>query len=206
MESEPYTTQRTTSSTGYSNRDQAIYATERARVLFGCYRRGDANDPDAYVAAIAAVLSTYEPDLIRRVTDPRTGISTTEKFRTFMPNSGELKAYCEEQAVVADRVRRYAALPAPNWKALPKPPPAPGDRANLFVHKGHPGYDEMVARAQHPDANPREWKWDEHGREGIWVNMNWYGRGRTVSAGLRQFTDEDLREIYATRAKPEAAE
>ena len=64
---------------------------ERAALLFGCYRRGDANDPDTYVAAVAAVLSLYEPDIIREATDPRTGIQTAEKFAAFMPNAGELK-------------------------------------------------------------------------------------------------------------------
>jgi hypothetical protein len=71
---------------------------ERAKVLFGCYRRGDANDPEQYVASIAAVLTIYDPELIRIVTDPRTGISTSEKFATFMPNSGELKIYCDDLA------------------------------------------------------------------------------------------------------------
>src|SRR5260370_1058576 len=35
------------------------YATERARLLLGCYRTGDANDPATYVAAIAATLARY---------------------------------------------------------------------------------------------------------------------------------------------------
>ena len=84
----------------------AAYAAERARLLFGSYRRGDANDPETYVAAIAAVLSDYSPETIRFATDPRGGISTKEKFRAFMPNPGELKAFCEE---VEGLKRRMAA-------------------------------------------------------------------------------------------------
>jgi hypothetical protein len=77
---------------------------ERAKVLFGSYRRGDANDPDAYVAAVAAVLSLYDADLIREVTDPRTGIMTSEKYMSFMLNAGELKVYCEGIAARRDRL------------------------------------------------------------------------------------------------------
>jgi hypothetical protein len=37
--------------------EAASYAAERARLLLGCYRTGDANDPETYVAAITAILS-----------------------------------------------------------------------------------------------------------------------------------------------------
>src|ERR1700730_13554767 len=114
MGDEPYTTQRTTfspRSTRSMSPHQAAYAAERAKVLFGSYRRGDANDPDAYVASIAAVLSMYDTDLIREVTDPRTGIMTSEKYMSFMPNAGELKVYCEGQAARRERLRRLGELP-----------------------------------------------------------------------------------------------
>src|ERR1700733_10534882 len=50
------------------------YATERARLLLGCYRTGDANDPDTYVAAIAATLARYSAQIITDVTHPVTGL------------------------------------------------------------------------------------------------------------------------------------
>lgn len=107
---------------------QAAYATERARLMLGCYRKGDANDPDTYVAAIAAVLAMYEPDLIREATDPRMGIQSTEKFAAFMPNSGEVKAFCEALASQKERIARYRLLPPPDPQTRrPVPPdPAPG--------------------------------------------------------------------------------
>ena len=123
MGDEPCTTQRMTSSpksTRSTSPHQAAYAVERAKVLFGSYRRGDANDPDAYVAAIAAVLSSYDADLIRVVTDPRSGIATTEKFMAFMPNAGELKVYCD---AIRDRRARYQCLderPRQPIRALPE--------------------------------------------------------------------------------------
>ena len=58
MGDEPYTTQQKTSTKTFSGAPrsstsphQAAYAAERARMLFGSYRRGDANDPTLYVAA-----------------------------------------------------------------------------------------------------------------------------------------------------------
>ena len=139
-------------------------------MLFAGYRRGDANDVDGYVASIAAVLSLYEPELIRRVTDPRTGISTREKFMSFMPNSGELKVFCDEQAAIDDRYRRYQRLPGPERLALPKPPPGPGSRTNLFVPVDAPQYPAMVARAATDGVDPRDYR---HDAKGVWVVLSW---------------------------------
>lgn len=140
-------------------------------MLFGSYRRGDANDPDAYVAAIAAVLAMYEMDLIREVTDPRTGISATEKFASFMPNAGELKLYCDGEARRKANLARLAALPKPDFTRaqLPKPGPKPGDLANAFIPATHPKYQELVEWSR--DADDRLWRIGKShdGRDGIYV-------------------------------------
>jgi hypothetical protein len=106
-----------------------------AQILFGCYRRGDAFDGEGYVAAIAAVLSLYDPELMREVTDPRTGISTTEKFRSFPPNSGELKHYYEGIIAQRERIKKLGGLPplSPAAARLPPPSPQPGDKATVHV-------------------------------------------------------------------------
>ena len=62
-------------------------------MLLGCYRKGEANDPETYTAAIAAVLSDYDPETIHYVTDPRTGVASKS---TWMPNPGEVKKACED--------------------------------------------------------------------------------------------------------------
>jgi len=93
---------------GHSMNQREIYATERAKILFGCYRKGDANDPDTYVAAVAAVLAAYDYELIREVTDPRSGIQASEKHCTFMPQAGEVKVYCDAVAA-SPRYRAKAA-------------------------------------------------------------------------------------------------
>ena len=50
------------------------YAGQRAELLLGCYRTGDANDPEIYVAAITAILSRYPEQVITSVTHPATGL------------------------------------------------------------------------------------------------------------------------------------
>lgn len=86
------------------------YATKRARLMFGCYRKGDANDPDTYVAAVAAILADYDDDVIRRVTDPRTGIARKLKF---MPNPAEVAEECDhaKKVIAGERLiaKRQAA-------------------------------------------------------------------------------------------------
>jgi hypothetical protein len=61
--------------------------------LFGCYRKGDANDPEIYTAAITAILAEYSPEVIQRVTDPRTGIARKLKF---LPAVSEVSDECDE--------------------------------------------------------------------------------------------------------------
>lgn len=191
MGDEPYTTRQTTSSKGSkrsTSPHQAAYAAERSKVLFGSYRRGDANDPDAYVAAITAVLAMYDTDLIREVTDPRTGIATSEKYMSFMPNAGELKVYCDAVAARRDRIQRLGALPQPDFTQprLPRPPLRPGDLATVFVPSDNPRYPQFVEWAK--TADPKLWKFDA--RPGIWISYDTWD--------LRQIGTQKLSDI----AKP----
>jgi len=71
----------------------SLYAAERARLMFGCYRKGDANDPDVYVAALTLVLSGYPEHVIRAMTNPDSGLPS--KY-TFLPSVAEVKKECEE--------------------------------------------------------------------------------------------------------------
>jgi hypothetical protein len=81
-------------------------ATERALLLLGSYRKGEADDPDTYVTAIAAVLTLYDPAIVARVTDPRTGIAGRVKW---LPTVHEVRAACEEEAAFAHRMRQREA-------------------------------------------------------------------------------------------------
>jgi hypothetical protein len=149
-------------------------------VLFGSYRRGDANDPDAYVASIAAVLSMYDTELIRDVTDPRTGIQTTEKHMTFMPQSGELKRYCDGIAAHRANIARLAALPAPDFSRarLAGPPAGPGRFATTFIASSHARYPAAVEWTK--TADDRYWRAGNHpdGQRGVWVCFDEFAAAR----------------------------
>lgn len=69
------------------------YAAERARLLLGCYRTGDANDPETYVAAITAVLARYPENVVTEVTHPATGLP---KKKGWLPTVKEVFDACEE--------------------------------------------------------------------------------------------------------------
>ena len=55
------------------------YAAERAGLLFGSFRKGEANDPETFVAVIAATLARYPEDVITTVTH-FTGLPTQQDF------------------------------------------------------------------------------------------------------------------------------
>jgi hypothetical protein len=195
MGDERFTTQRTTSMRGSSRSTsphQAAYATERAKVLFGSYRRGDANDPDAYVAAITAVLSTYDPDLIREVTDPRTGVCTSEKYMSFMPNAGELKVYCDGLAARRQRLQHLGSLPKPERVRLAPPEPQQGDKATVHVPASHERYAKLVEWSK--TADMRLWKFGKSsdGRDGMWIAWDVWDNTpvpmRSIGAAAASFT------------------
>lgn len=182
MGDEPFNRQQTTSSqtSAHSTSPRHLeYATQRAKLLFGSYRRGDANDPDVYVAAVAKVLAGYDASLIRDVTDPEIGISTTEKFASFMPNAGELKRYCEDVAARRARLDRLGSLEVLPRATLflPPPEPRPGDLANVFVASTNPRYAKLVEWSKRPDTSERLFR---HDKGGIWVGFNVWDDRRTV--------------------------
>lgn len=78
-------------------------AVSRARTLFGCYRKGEANDPETYVAAISAVLAEYAPDIVQQVTDPRRGLPSRVSF---LPTVKEVKDACEAIASARAEAKR----------------------------------------------------------------------------------------------------
>lgn len=71
--------------------------------MLGCYRRGDAEDPETYATAVAAVLAEYSPAIVQRVTDPRTGLAGRSKF---LPTVSEVREACEAEAAVVERAAK----------------------------------------------------------------------------------------------------
>ena len=62
--------------------------------MLGCYRTGDANDPETYVAAITATLARYPEQVITAVTHPSTGIIVEVKW---LPSVMEVREACERE-------------------------------------------------------------------------------------------------------------
>lgn len=69
-------------------------ATERARLLVGCYRKGEAEDSDIYVAALVTILCSYPEGVVLSVTDPRTGVPGDSKW---LPTIADVRHACEIQ-------------------------------------------------------------------------------------------------------------
>ena len=69
-------------------------AMRRAAILLGCFRKGEAEDPEIYVASVAAMLSIYPQEIVYRVTDPRTGLPGKMKW---LPSVAEVRQVCERE-------------------------------------------------------------------------------------------------------------
>ena len=78
-------------------------AAQRTRLMLGCFRRGEANDPATFVAAITATLSRYPDAVILAVTDPATGMPARSDW---LPTVREVRDYCED---VWEPIREQAA-------------------------------------------------------------------------------------------------
>jgi hypothetical protein len=65
----------------------------RAKILLGCYRTGDANDPETYVAAITAILARYPEEVMTQVTHPATGLPSKKGW---LPTVKEVCDACDE--------------------------------------------------------------------------------------------------------------
>jgi hypothetical protein len=80
----------------------ASFAAERAGLMFGCFPRGQANDPEIYTMAIAAVLAEYPREVILAVTDPRSGLPRKVKW---LPSVAELAEACDAEKRYQDAKR-----------------------------------------------------------------------------------------------------
>lgn len=81
-----------------------------AAILLGCYRSGEAHDPEVYAAGLVSVLEQFDPAVVARVCNPATGLPSRLKF---LPTLAEVRTACEELASAdgrsAERRRRIEA-------------------------------------------------------------------------------------------------
>src|SRR4051794_15027351 len=75
------------------NEAMTSYAAARAKLLLGCYRTGEANDPDTYVAAITAILARYPQEVITSVTHPASGLPSK---KSWLPTVKEVTDACDD--------------------------------------------------------------------------------------------------------------
>lgn len=108
-------------------------AKKQARLLLGCYRTGDANDPEVYVAAVVAVLSKYPMHVMRMACDPNDGLPSKIKW---LPTIAEVSEECRRlhdyDLRMAERERRILAQ-IEERKALPPPRPQPAPRGRIVT-------------------------------------------------------------------------
>lgn len=139
------------------------YAAERAKLLLGCYRTGEANDPGTYVAAVTAILARYPEQVITIVTHPATGLPSksgwlptvkevadacNEAFEPIKQNEARLKRVAEQLAMRERHERgekptleELQAKYGKDWGLTPLEKPSRSQKAA-------PGWDEIVAMYQ----------------------------------------------------------
>lgn len=146
-------------SAGSSRSDlDPTYCLSRTRLLFSCYRKDEAHDPETYCSAVAATLSEFPRQVVDFVTDPRTGIPSSSKW---LPNVAEVREACVTQA----KRLELGSQPRVRFTRYDLPEKPPGD---LFVGIDRPRYAQMSERLdKEPDQGRRE-------RGGIWIPSAWY--------------------------------
>lgn len=140
------------SMTPESELDHLDYATERARVMLGCYRKGEANDPQMYSSAVAAMLANYPREVIDQVTHPLMGLPSRTDF---MPTLKELKSALEQEI---QRHNRIHGPTTPNYIAY----------LRGIVKSDVPPFEEMYkkhGRFVGPFEQPGD-KWNAWGNPG----------------------------------------
>lgn len=124
-----------------------VEAKKHARLLLGCYRTGDANDPEVYVAAIVRVLAKYPVTIMAAVCDPATGLPSTLKW---LPTISDVVAECERlhgyELRMADRERRIMAQ-IEERKAIEPPKPVYSAERKLLTYR-----EWLEYQAQNPGA------------------------------------------------------
>jgi hypothetical protein len=165
----------------------------KARAIFSCYRRDEAQDPDGFVANLAVVLGDYPASIVDIAADPRTGVSTVHQMG--LPNVGQIRQFLEDKLSHREKLQRLAELPKPEFQRLPKTPAGPGDLANVFVAKDVRQYPQMVERAKTGD--PREFRFVDGARPGIWVALSWFDMPAAVGSKFRTASTDEIRAYYA---------
>lgn len=136
---------------------------DRARILIGSFRKGDAEDPDVYASSVAAVLSGYPEDVVKRVTDPRTGLPGKCQW---LPTVAEVKGACEAEMapVLAEAARQERRAESERYFASP-------EAGRVSVARWKHLLDEIGHPSDKPTIAPKSEEWlCEYGRKPIAIS------------------------------------
>jgi hypothetical protein len=127
------------------------YAVERARILLGCYRTGDANDPETYVAAVAAVLSHFPEDVITEVTHPFSGLP---RQKSWLPTVKEVFDACHKAAEPIYAREREAKIIAETLAARAEEDARQQERPTISELKEKHGENWGLTSLDRPERDP----------------------------------------------------
>jgi hypothetical protein len=97
-------------------------ATERTRIMLGCYRDWGDRDPEIYTRAIVSVLARYPECVAIAVTEPATGIPSKIKRQ---PEIADVVEACETEMAPIFRQYQRDRIEGERRRALPAPPKGP---------------------------------------------------------------------------------
>jgi hypothetical protein len=152
--------------------------------LFACYRASEANDPEMYVAAVAANLARFPEPIVRQVCSPAVGLPTENKW---LPSVAEIREACEKLMAPVYAERRRAALLADTAKVLAPLPPATAESRKSVREMADDLRAELNARGE-----PRK------------IDFRKPGDAREAEVVRRHF-EAKLEELKASADKPLAA-
>lgn len=139
-----------------------------AKILFGCYRTGEASDPVIYTRAVEAILSAYPIEIIHQVVDPVRGLASKVRW---LPSPAEVKAACDELYGPILRAREW------------------DNQAKRQIRE-RDGIEEIRSR---PRQSYAEFK-DEMAKRGMPMGG---GKSATADIRpFRRYTDDKLRAMY----------
>ena len=149
-----------------SSRLDRVYCADRAKLMFACYRRDDATNPDQYAAAIALVLSEYPRSCVEFVTDPRTGVQLKCNFP---PTVKEVREACDAEMT---RIKRMS-VPTHKFQRAPYVPQSrdPGCWAKVLIGPESPNYERALAWVQQKGRDQRAWR---KAKDGVWITFDGY--------------------------------
>lgn len=84
----------------------------------GCYRKDEVADPETFATALVVVFCDYSEAIVKRVSDPRTGLPGKQKWA---PSIAEINQECK---ALDTREREVEAWRARNGERQALPPPA----------------------------------------------------------------------------------